>query len=248
MNSKTHKQSGYKVVAPIDRERYTERKGLEGPFRLKSGKIVYYDPKEGKYYDPGTDFYMSHEEYLEHEKEKKHMKNLFNLEKTAQTLFDNISENKGDNTSSKSESKPASGLEMANTLEMANSNNNHNSNKDLIKDIDPTKETEVPETNDFEEYIRHNLSDNPNNSIWHWDGKLLRVKKLGNHSDKDSFNHDIFSKYYENDGGGSLHGFYDADSETVGVATDQSSLKSVANTLVRALKTRFGNAKVKYFA
>ena len=45
------------VVRGIDRERWTERKGLEGPFQTKSGAVRYYDPKEGKYYDPTTDMY-----------------------------------------------------------------------------------------------------------------------------------------------------------------------------------------------
>lgn len=49
---------GYTVLPPIDTERYQERDGLEGPFRTKSGRVVYYDPKEGKYYDPDTDFYL----------------------------------------------------------------------------------------------------------------------------------------------------------------------------------------------
>ena len=35
------------------------RKGLEGPFRYPSGRVVYYDPAEGAYYDPRTDFYLS---------------------------------------------------------------------------------------------------------------------------------------------------------------------------------------------
>jgi len=51
------------VVPGIDREKYTERPGLEGPFSTKSGKVVYYDKQEGKYYDPGTDFYISHDDY-----------------------------------------------------------------------------------------------------------------------------------------------------------------------------------------
>lgn len=41
---------------------YEERSGLEGPFRTTSGKVVYYDPKEGKYYDPSTDMYLEVEE------------------------------------------------------------------------------------------------------------------------------------------------------------------------------------------
>lgn len=50
------------VVPSIDRERYPNREhqGLEGPYRhRKSGKIYYYDKKEGKYYDPNSDMYDS---------------------------------------------------------------------------------------------------------------------------------------------------------------------------------------------
>lgn len=54
---------GYTVTRGIDKERYTERPGLEGPFSTRSGKVVYYDKKEGKYYDPETDFYIGHEDY-----------------------------------------------------------------------------------------------------------------------------------------------------------------------------------------
>jgi hypothetical protein len=60
---------GYTVLPPMDRERYQEREGLEGPFPLRSGKVVYYDPKEGMYYDPDTDYYMSYEEYAQHDKD-----------------------------------------------------------------------------------------------------------------------------------------------------------------------------------
>ena len=54
---------GYKELPPIDRDRYQERDGLEGPFSTLSGKVVYYDPKEGSYYDPDTDMYMSYGEF-----------------------------------------------------------------------------------------------------------------------------------------------------------------------------------------
>jgi hypothetical protein len=54
---------GYTVTRGIDRERYQERPGLEGPFSTRSGKVVYYDPQEGKYYDPETDFYIGHEDW-----------------------------------------------------------------------------------------------------------------------------------------------------------------------------------------
>lgn len=47
-----------KKMPPIDKERYTELKGMEGPFRSKSGRVIYYDPKEGKYYDRDSDMYL----------------------------------------------------------------------------------------------------------------------------------------------------------------------------------------------
>jgi hypothetical protein len=57
---------GYKVLADrfeMDdmRQKYGPRKGLEGPFNF-SGQVLYYDPKEGSYYDPRTDFYVSRDE------------------------------------------------------------------------------------------------------------------------------------------------------------------------------------------
>lgn len=54
---------GYKVLPGINRERYQEREGLEGPFRARNGKVVYYDPKEGKYYDPDSDMYISFDDW-----------------------------------------------------------------------------------------------------------------------------------------------------------------------------------------
>lgn len=57
---------GWRSIPPIDKERYGERPGLEGPIRLDSGKIVYYDPNEGEYYDPDTDMYMDYDEYRSH--------------------------------------------------------------------------------------------------------------------------------------------------------------------------------------
>jgi hypothetical protein len=59
---------GYYTLPPIDRKRYTDIKGLEGPFVMNSGKVLYYDPKEGKYYDRDTDFYVSNEDMLHHNK------------------------------------------------------------------------------------------------------------------------------------------------------------------------------------
>lgn len=54
---------GYKVIKSIDLERYTEREGLEGPFNF-NGKALYYCAKEGAYYDPDTDMFLSYDEYL----------------------------------------------------------------------------------------------------------------------------------------------------------------------------------------
>lgn len=57
---------GYKVLADrveMDqmRVKYGPRKGLEGPFNF-SGRVLYYDNKEGQYYDPTTDFYVEQSE------------------------------------------------------------------------------------------------------------------------------------------------------------------------------------------
>jgi hypothetical protein len=57
---------GYKVIADRDtmdqmRTKYGPRKGLEGPFNF-SGRVLYYDNKEGAYYDPTTDFYVEQTE------------------------------------------------------------------------------------------------------------------------------------------------------------------------------------------
>jgi len=35
---------------------------LEGPFFYPNGLALYYDPKEGAYWDPTTDFYVSNDE------------------------------------------------------------------------------------------------------------------------------------------------------------------------------------------
>ena len=50
---------GYRVVDTLDimRDKYGPRKGLEGPFNF-SGRVLYYDNKQGQYYDPATDFYV----------------------------------------------------------------------------------------------------------------------------------------------------------------------------------------------
>ena len=57
---------GYTVIADqhqmdMMRVKYGPRKGLEGPFNF-SGRVLYYDVKEGQYYDPTTDFYVEQSE------------------------------------------------------------------------------------------------------------------------------------------------------------------------------------------
>ena len=63
-----HKE-GYMIMPGIDREKYTEIRGMEGPFMTRSGKVLYYDPKAGEYYDRDSDIYLSYSEYLEYDKE-----------------------------------------------------------------------------------------------------------------------------------------------------------------------------------
>jgi len=63
------KKEGYMVLPGIDRERYTEMRGLEGPFMTKSGKVVYYDSKAGMYYDRDSDIYLSYGEYMSLDRE-----------------------------------------------------------------------------------------------------------------------------------------------------------------------------------
>ncbi len=64
VDNKKEVTEGYTVTRGIDKERYQERAGLEGPFSTKSGKVVYYDPQEGKYYDPDTDMYIGHDDWV----------------------------------------------------------------------------------------------------------------------------------------------------------------------------------------
>ena len=90
-------QEGYKVLPGIDKEKYQSRDGLEGPFSTLSGKVVYYDPKEGKYYDPDTDMYMSYEEFQNYDNDYSNMKtedvdghNLELLKKVATQIMQDV--------------------------------------------------------------------------------------------------------------------------------------------------------------
>jgi hypothetical protein len=52
---------GYAVLGERD-ARWQPRKGLEGPFFFATGRVLYYDVREGQYYDPLTDYYVEQEE------------------------------------------------------------------------------------------------------------------------------------------------------------------------------------------
>lgn len=51
----------YTVLGERDK-RWEPRQGLEGPFYFATGRVLYYDVKEGQYYDPTTDFYVEQSE------------------------------------------------------------------------------------------------------------------------------------------------------------------------------------------
>lgn len=55
---------GYRVVGKMS-DKWQPRKGLEGPFQYGNGRVVYYDPREGRYWDPLTDWYLTHDEAAE---------------------------------------------------------------------------------------------------------------------------------------------------------------------------------------
>lgn len=49
------------VILNDELKNYVPIKGLEGPFSF-TGRVLYYDSNEGKYWDPKTDFYVDHDE------------------------------------------------------------------------------------------------------------------------------------------------------------------------------------------
>jgi hypothetical protein len=49
------------VIGKMD-SKWQPRKGLEGPFLYANGRVLYYDPQEGQYWDPTTDFYVPNDE------------------------------------------------------------------------------------------------------------------------------------------------------------------------------------------
>jgi hypothetical protein len=66
-----HKQEanmGYRVLGKQE-SKWQPRKGLEGPFYYANGRVLYYDPKAGDYWDPTTDFYVPRDEIWELQKD-----------------------------------------------------------------------------------------------------------------------------------------------------------------------------------
>ena len=59
---------GYKVLGKTEDlfQGYGPREGLEGPFVFDGGRILYYSPKDGQYWDPRTDFFVPRDETIEH--------------------------------------------------------------------------------------------------------------------------------------------------------------------------------------
>lgn len=55
---------GFKVLGQRD-QRFQPITGLEGPFYYANGRVLYYDPKQGQYYDSLTDFYVDYSEVSE---------------------------------------------------------------------------------------------------------------------------------------------------------------------------------------
>jgi hypothetical protein len=55
---------GYRILGKTEDvfKGYGPRKGLEGPFVYPNGQILYYDPREGQYWNPQTDFFKSNED------------------------------------------------------------------------------------------------------------------------------------------------------------------------------------------
>lgn len=54
---------GYKILGVME-TKWQPRKGLEGPFYYPSGRVLYYDPKQGQYWDPTTDFYVENQDVV----------------------------------------------------------------------------------------------------------------------------------------------------------------------------------------
>ena len=68
---------GYYKLPDMDVDRYQDRDDLEGPYMTRSGKVLYYDPVEGEYYDPDTDMYISYEDFLSYDRSRNESQLMF---------------------------------------------------------------------------------------------------------------------------------------------------------------------------
>lgn len=50
----------HRRMAALDPSEFPAIPGMQGPFRYEGGDILYYDPREGKYYDRRRDLYVQH--------------------------------------------------------------------------------------------------------------------------------------------------------------------------------------------
>lgn len=94
--NKINKQSGHKMMPSIDTDRYDHIENLEGPFRMESGKIVYYDSSEGKYYDRDSDIYLSDEEMNYHRNPEKQAESILHIKTSSYVQKIAESEEKND--------------------------------------------------------------------------------------------------------------------------------------------------------
>ena len=60
-------EEAYYKLPDYDKDKYQQRDGLEGPIPTKTGKVLYYDPKEGMYYDPDTDMFITYDEFRKYD-------------------------------------------------------------------------------------------------------------------------------------------------------------------------------------
>lgn len=51
----------YRVMTNVQ-DGFGPRPGLEGPYRYPNGRVLYYDPQAGEYWDPLTDFFVDRED------------------------------------------------------------------------------------------------------------------------------------------------------------------------------------------
>ncbi len=76
---------GAVTLPSLDRN-YPPIAGMEGPFRFKSGKVYYYDSREGAYYDPDSDIYLGRNDVPESVDELKEVSKLLEREATVSSV------------------------------------------------------------------------------------------------------------------------------------------------------------------